>query len=44
MAHNIHVAIITPAMATKRKAFTETTKLQAMEVAEKTSKKAAARQ
>ena len=42
--HNVHVhvAIIAPAMATKRKAHTVTTKLQAVEVAEKTSKGAAA--
>ena len=39
--HNTHVAL---AMATKRKAYTVTTKLQAVEVAEKTSKEAAARQ
>ena len=42
--HNIHVAIITeivaPAVVTKRKAYTVTTKLQAVEVAEKTSKAA----
>ena len=40
--HNIHLAIIAPAMVTKRKAHTVTTKLQAVEVDEKTSKKAAA--
>ena len=40
--HDIHIAIITPAMATKRKAHTVTTKLQAVEVAKKMSKEAAA--
>ena len=40
--HNIHVAIIVPAMATMEKVYTVTTKLQAVEVAEKISKKAAA--
>ena len=40
--HNIHVAIIAPAMVTERKAHTVTTKLQVVEVAEKTSKEAAA--
>ena len=40
--HNIHVAIIGPAMTTKRKVYTVTTKLQAVKVAEKTSKEAAA--
>ena len=40
--HNIHVTMIAPAMATKRKLYTVTTKLQAAEVAEKTSKAAAA--
>ena len=40
--HNIHVAIIVPAMATKRKVYTVITKLQAAEVAEKTSEEAAA--
>ena len=39
--HSTHVAL---AMATKRKAYTVTIKLQAMEVAEKMSKEAAARQ
>ena len=33
---------IAPAMATKRKAHTETTELEAVEVGEKTSKEAAA--
>ena len=46
--HNIHVVIITviepTAMATKRKAYMVTTKLQAMKVAENTSKEAATRQ
>ena len=37
-----HVAIIAHAMATKRKAYAVTTKLQAVKVAEKTSKKAVA--
>ena len=40
--HNIHLAIITPAMATKRKAYTVTTNLQDVKVAKKTSKEAAA--
>ena len=40
--HNIHVAIIAPAIATKRKAYTVTTNLQDVEVAKKTSKQAAA--
>ena len=40
--HNIHVAIIAPAMATKRKAYTVTTNLQAVKVVKKTSKEAAA--
>ena len=40
--HSIHVAIIEPPMVTKRKAHTVTTKLQAVEVAEKTTKEAAA--
>ena len=40
--HNIRVAIISPAMATKRKVYTVTTKIQATEVAEKNSKEAAA--
>ena len=39
--HNIHVAIIAPVMATKRKEHTVTTNLQALKVAEKTSKAAA---
>ena len=40
--HNIHIAIITPAMATKRKAYTVATNPQAVEVAEKMSEEAAA--
>ena len=37
--HDIHIAITTPAMATKRKvSYTGTTNLQAIEVAENTSK------
>ena len=40
--HKIHVAIIAHALVTKRKAHTVTTKLQAVEVAEKASKEAAA--
>ena len=40
--HNIHVTIIAPAVATRRKAHTVTTKLPAIEVAKKTSKEAAA--
>ena len=39
--HNIHIAIIAPAKATKRSVHL-TTKLQAVEVAEMTSKEAAA--
>ena len=39
--HNIHIAIITPAMATKRKAYTVITNLQGVKVAEKMSKEAA---
>ena len=39
--HNIHLAIITPAMTTKRKAYTETTHLLAVVVAENASKEAA---
>ena len=42
--NNIHVTIIAPAMATKRKAYTVTTtcKLQAVKVAKKMSKEVAA--
>ena len=40
--HNIHVTIIAPTMTTKRGAYTSTTKLQTVEVADKTSKEAAA--
>ena len=40
--HNIHVAIIAPALVTKRKAYTVTAKLQAVKVAEKMSKERAA--
>ena len=36
--HNIRIAIIAPAMATKRKAYTLTTNLQAVEVDENKSK------
>ena len=42
MWHNIHIAMIAPAMATKRKVYTVITKLQAVEVTKKTSKEAAA--
>ena len=42
--HNINVAIIAPAMVTKRKVYTVTTKFLAVEVAEIMSKEAAARQ
>ena len=38
---NIRVAIIVPSVPTKRKAYTVTTKLQAVEVADKTSKEEA---
>ena len=40
--NNINIAIIEPAMATKRKVCTVTNKLQAVEVAVKTSKEAVA--
>ena len=39
--HNIQVGIIAPAMATKIKAYTATTILQAVEVAKKMSKEGA---
>ena len=39
--HNNHVAIIAPAIVTKRKVYTVTTNLQTIEVAKKMSKEGA---